>query len=81
LISEEALAVERLGRLTDEVLAAMLGANLFSVLLPEADGGRGGTSGELFEAVEEIARADGSAGWRAAMNLPISYPFLGVSEL
>ena len=63
LISEEALASERLGRLTDKVAAALLDANLFSILLPQADGGLGGTRVELFETVEEIARADGSAGW------------------
>ncbi|MBV8119747.1 MAG: hypothetical protein JO081_07405 [Alphaproteobacteria bacterium] len=63
LISEEALASERLGRLTDKVVAALLGANLFSIRLPRAEGGLGGTGVELFEATEEIARADGSAGW------------------
>jgi len=63
LISDEALAGERLGRLTDKVTAALLGANLLSIRLPRADGGLGGTGIELFEATEEIARADGSAGW------------------
>jgi indole-3-acetate monooxygenase len=72
LISEEALAAERLGRLTDKVAAALLNANLFSVLLPEVDGGLGGTGVELFETVEEIARADGSAGWCAAISNAIS---------
>ena len=67
LVSEEALASERLGRLTDKVAAALLDANLFSIVVPEADGGLGGTRAELFEAVEEIARADGSAGWCAAI--------------
>ena len=63
LISEEALASERLGRLTDKVAAALLDANLLSILVPRADGGLGGTGVELFEAAEEIARADNSAGW------------------
>src|SRR5215469_1394841 len=63
LIREEALASERLGRLTDNVATAMLNANLFSIRLPYSDGGLGGTGVELFEATEEIARADGSAGW------------------
>jgi len=63
LINEEAQASERLGRLTDKVAAAMLDANLFSIRLPEEEGGLGGTGVELFEATEEIARADGSAGW------------------
>jgi indole-3-acetate monooxygenase len=72
LISEQALAAERLGRLTDNVAAAMLDANLFSILLQAADGGLGGTSVELFEAVEEIARADGSAGWCTAISNAVS---------
>jgi alkylation response protein AidB-like acyl-CoA dehydrogenase len=63
LVSEEALAGERLGRLTDKAAAALLDANLFSIRLPCAEGGLGGTGVELFEATEEIARADGSAGW------------------
>ena len=63
LISAEALASERLGRLTDKVAAAMLDANLFSIRLPISAGGLSGTGVELFEATEEIARADGSAGW------------------
>jgi indole-3-acetate monooxygenase len=72
LIAEQALASERLGRLTDKVAAALLKANLFSVLVPEADGGLGGTGVELFEATEEIARADGSAGWCVAISNAIS---------
>ena len=72
LISEEALASERLGRLTDKVAAALLDANLLSILVPRADGGLGGTGVELFEAAEEIARADGSAGWCVAISNAIS---------
>ena len=72
LISEEALASERLGRLTDKVAAALLDANLLSILVPRADGGLGGTGVELFEATEEIARADGSAGWCMAISNAVS---------
>jgi hypothetical protein len=49
LISEEALASERLGRLTDKVAAALLNADLFSIWVPEVHGGLGGTGMELFE--------------------------------
>ena len=63
LIRDEALESERLGRLTDKVARALLDANLFSTLLPAADGGLGGDRVGFFEAVEEVARADGSAGW------------------
>jgi indole-3-acetate monooxygenase len=72
LISEEALASERLGRLTDKVAAALLDTNLLSIRLPQADGGLGGTGMELFEAAEEISRADGSAGWCAAISNAVS---------
>jgi alkylation response protein AidB-like acyl-CoA dehydrogenase len=72
LISEEALASERLGRLTDKVAAALLGANLFSIRLPREDGGLGGTGVHLFEATEEIARADGSAGWNMLISNAVS---------
>jgi alkylation response protein AidB-like acyl-CoA dehydrogenase len=68
MISEEALASERLGRLTDKVAAALLDANLFSIRLPPADGGLGGTGVEVFEAAEEISHADGSAGWNVAIS-------------
>jgi len=72
LISAEALASERLGRLTDKVAAALLDANLFSIRLPLADGGLGGTGVDLFEATEEIARADGSAGWNMLISNAVS---------
>lgn len=72
LISEQALASERLGRLTDKVAAALLDANLFSIRLPKEDGGLGGTGVDLFEATEEIARADGSAGWCMLISNAVS---------
>ncbi len=72
LISEQALASERLGRLTDNVAAALLDANLFSIRLPKEDGGLGGTGVDLFEATEEIARADGSAGWCMLISNAVS---------
>jgi len=68
LISEEALASERLGRLTDKVAAALLDANLFSIRLPQEDGGLGGTGVELFNAIEEVSHADGSAGWNVGIS-------------
>ena len=72
LISEQALASERLGRLTDKVAASLLDANLFSIRLPREDGGLGGTGVDLFEATEEIARADGSAGWNMLISNAVS---------
>src|SRR5262249_23616853 len=80
LISDEALASERLGRLTDKVAAALLDANLLSIRVPQTDGGLGGTGVELFEAVEEISRADGSAGWNTAIcNAVSGFVYKGAS--
>ncbi len=72
LIGEDALAGERLGRLTDRVADAMLGADMFSVLLPERYGGLGQSRRTHFEVVEEIARADGSAGWVASVCIAVN---------
>jgi alkylation response protein AidB-like acyl-CoA dehydrogenase len=79
LISGEALASERLGRLTDGVASAMLEARLFEMLLPERYGGWGAGMAAFFEAVEEIARADGSAGWCASLcNIITHTAFVGL---
>jgi alkylation response protein AidB-like acyl-CoA dehydrogenase len=67
LINREAQDSERLGRLTDSVAGAMLDARLFEMLIPQRYGGWGATMGAFFAAVEEIARADGSAGWCASL--------------
>ena len=63
LIAAEARETERLGRLTDPVDAALKEADLFSMLRPRSAGGLGCSRVEFFETVEEIARADGAAGW------------------
>jgi len=79
LIDLEAQASERLGRLTDTVAGAMLDARLFEMLIPERYGGWGATMAAFFEAVEEIARADGSAGWCASLcNIITLTAFMGL---
>jgi indole-3-acetate monooxygenase len=67
LISEQAAEGERLGRLTDAVATALLDAGLTSILIPERDGGLDASRRDFFDAVEAIARADGSAGWCASV--------------
>jgi alkylation response protein AidB-like acyl-CoA dehydrogenase len=62
-ISAEAAEAERVGRLTDKTARAMLDANLCSQLLPVSAGGLGASREEFFATVEEVAHADGSAGW------------------
>ena len=79
LISGEAEAAERLGRLTDPVADALLHTGLLSILVPETHGGLGGGRLDFFDAVEEIARADGSAGWCASVCNAINHTaFLGL---
>lgn len=63
LVSSEAREGERLGRLTDKAARAMLDQGLFSLLLPSSAGGLAASIPEYFDAVEEVASADGSAAW------------------
>lgn len=63
LISGEAAEAERLRRLTDSTAEAMLNASLFAQMLPVSAGGLGASRADFFEVIEEIASADGSAGW------------------
>jgi indole-3-acetate monooxygenase len=79
LIDREAQASERLGRLTDSVAGAMHDARLFEMLIPERYGGWGAGTRTFFETVEEIARADGSAGWCASLcNIINLTAFMGL---
>jgi alkylation response protein AidB-like acyl-CoA dehydrogenase len=63
ILREEALAGERQGRLTDRTAEAILSQNLCEIMVPREAGGMGASRVAFFEATEEIARADGSAGW------------------
>ena len=67
LIDGEAAASEALGRLTDKVASTMLEQGLFSLLLPRSAGGLDVSLPEYFEAVEQVASADGSAAWCMAI--------------
>jgi alkylation response protein AidB-like acyl-CoA dehydrogenase len=81
LISADALEGERLGRLTDRVIQAMLDARLFSMFLPASVGGDACSRMEFFETVEETARADGSAGWCLSVCSSIAdFTYRGASE-
>ena len=63
VIREEALAGERLGRLTDRAADAILAQNLCSIMVPREAGGLAASRVDFFRATEAIARADGSAAW------------------
>ncbi len=76
VISAEAEAGERLGRLTDVVATSLLDAGLLAILNPERSGGLGGSWLDFYGAVEAIARADGSAGWCASVCNAINHTLL-----
>jgi indole-3-acetate monooxygenase len=59
---------ERERRLPDELVGTMAEAGVFRLLVPEALGGLEAHPRLLVETVEELARADGSAGWCAAIG-------------
>ncbi|CAN5386542.1 acyl-CoA dehydrogenase family protein [soil metagenome] len=64
IISAEADSSESLGRMTDVAVAALMESELPWALIPQEWGGLGGTDVlEIMDAIEEIAFADGSAGW------------------
>lgn len=67
---------ERLRRLTPDVAEAFRQAGLFQMYLPRSMGGLELHPLTVFDAVETISRADGSAGW-CAMIATIMSGFLG----
>ena len=58
---------ERLRRLPPATVAALGEAGLFTMCLPEAYGGTGAGPLAMIDAVQEVAEADGSAGWCAGI--------------
>lgn len=59
---------ERERRLPDELVAEMVEAGVFRLVVPKAAGGLEEHPAVLVEVVEEIARGDGAAGWCAAIG-------------
>jgi len=68
LVEAGAAEAERLRTLPADTVAALAKAGLFRACLPRALGGEAAEFGPCLEAWEEIARADGSAGWTAMAN-------------
>lgn len=63
MIRAEAETIEAAGRLTDKVVAGLKQAGVFRMTMPRSMGGPEVNPIEQLEIVEEVARADGSAGW------------------
>src|SRR3984957_16449322 len=63
LISGQAAAGEKQGRLTDECVAALKETNIFSLFVPKSLGGAEIWPVEGLEIVETLSRADASTGW------------------
>lgn len=68
LIREHAAESERLRRLASPVVDAFHDAGLFKMLQPPSVGGSGLNAIEAVAILEEIACADGSAGWNLAIG-------------
>ncbi|HEU0029166.1 MAG TPA: acyl-CoA dehydrogenase family protein [Kofleriaceae bacterium] len=61
-------AIEAGRRLPAEAVAALADAGVFKMLVPRAYGGAETSLGTFLRVIEEIARADGSAGWIAMIG-------------
>jgi len=63
LLSRQGAANEKLGRLSDETIAALQGAGLFGLLVPRCFGGYEAAPDVALAVIEAISEADGSSGW------------------
>ena len=62
-IAPLAARIESERRLPPEAVSALVDAGVFKLLVPRELGGSEASVGVLLSAIEEVARADGSAGW------------------
>jgi alkylation response protein AidB-like acyl-CoA dehydrogenase len=70
ILKGEALAGERLGRLTDRAAEAILAHNLCSIMVPRQAGGLGASRVSFFEAAEgDGFRLRGSFGWGSGSSM------------
>lgn len=67
-IRAAAAEVEQRGRLSPELVGALVRAGVFQLCVPAAYGGLEAELGQTLEVLEEIARADGATGWCAMIG-------------
>jgi len=68
LIEAKAAEAEALGHMTDEVVAALRAAGLYTVLFPKAVGGAELSPFDAMTLIERLSYAHASAGWCAIVN-------------
>src|SRR5207253_4904101 len=68
VIAPLAPRIEAERRLPAEAVRALVDANLFKLVVPKRYGGEEASVATLLAVIEEIARADGSAGWCVMIN-------------
>lgn len=68
LVEERAGEAEAQGHLTDDVVAAMRGSGLYTMMYPAAVGGGDATLVEMMRVVERLSHAHASVGWCTMVN-------------
>ena len=68
VIAPLAAAIEAARRLPEEAVRALTAAGVFKLVVPHAYGGEEASARTTLAVIEEIARADGSAGWCAMIG-------------
>jgi alkylation response protein AidB-like acyl-CoA dehydrogenase len=84
LIAAEATQSESLGRLSDPTFQALSNAELFWMWLPQELGGSAVRATTALKVYEEVAAADGSAGWvlmAISLNTAVATAYCGGSAV
>jgi len=68
VVSEASSRIEQERRLPDDVVQALKQSRLFRLCVPKIYGGLEAPPVDMVEAIAEVARADGSAGWCVAIG-------------
>jgi len=63
IVAPLAPVIEASRRLPEEAIAALTSAGVWKLLVPKAYGGAEASASTLLAVIDEVARADGSAGW------------------